>query len=199
MAFCVSYCNNGSSFVLVSLLTPVCSSMCVDVPHPDLSTVPVTVSPTGSHTPSLCTPSMITVSSVTAYHMLGPCCHVVNMSHHWVLLYYSSNSVITTKPPAQAAKPLAPVVTKPSASVTKPPTPVTSKLQQTTAAPASPAKSASSAKVSGTTKPPVKVTGPVNGNECYFWRTTGCSFGKNCHNKHIPSHKGIDKKPWHMK
>ncbi|KAJ8317156.1 hypothetical protein KUTeg_005060 [Tegillarca granosa] len=41
-----------------------------------------------------------------------------------------------------------------------------------------------------------KVSGPVNGDECYFWRTTGCSFGDKCRNKHIPSHAGIDKKPW---
>ena len=160
---------------------------------------PVSVSPTDSHTTSLCTPCMITLPTITAYHMLCPCCHVVITSNHRVLSYCSSNSVITTKPPAQAAKPSAPAMTKPSASVTKPPTLVTTKHQQTTAAPTSPGKSAGSAKVSGTTKPPVKVTGPVNGNECYFWRTTGCSFGKNCHNKHIPSHKGIDKKPWHMK
>ncbi|KAL1423255.1 hypothetical protein MTO96_021236 [Rhipicephalus appendiculatus] len=37
-----------------------------------------------------------------------------------------------------------------------------------------------------------KVSGPVNGNECYFWRTTGCSYGDNCYYEHIPSHKGID-------
>ena len=41
-----------------------------------------------------------------------------------------------------------------------------------------------------------KLTGPVNGDECYFWRTTGCSFGKSCHYKHIPAQKGVDKKPW---
>lgn len=42
-----------------------------------------------------------------------------------------------------------------------------------------------------------KLSGPVNGDECYFWRTTGCSFGKTCRYKHIPTHKGIDRKPWH--
>lgn len=41
-----------------------------------------------------------------------------------------------------------------------------------------------------------KLKGPVNGGECYFWRTTGCAFGDSCKHKHIPSHKGIDKKPW---
>ena len=45
-------------------------------------------------------------------------------------------------------------------------------------------------------KNPVKASGPVNGNECYFWRTTGCSYGDKCRNAHIPAHKGIDKKPW---
>lgn len=42
-----------------------------------------------------------------------------------------------------------------------------------------------------------KLKGPVNGDECYFWRTTGCQFlnGK-CRYRHVPEHKGIDKKPW---
>ncbi|XP_065919574.1 uncharacterized protein [Dysidea avara] len=40
---------------------------------------------------------------------------------------------------------------------------------------------------------PSKKTGPVNGNECYFWRTTGCHFGRKCHYKHIPQHRGIDR------
>ncbi|KAL0964620.1 hypothetical protein UPYG_G00326540 [Umbra pygmaea] len=38
--------------------------------------------------------------------------------------------------------------------------------------------------------------GPVNGNECYFWRTTGCHFGEKCRYKHIPEQKGQDRKPW---
>ncbi|GAB1605880.1 protein STIP1 homolog isoform X1, partial [Argonauta hians] len=42
-----------------------------------------------------------------------------------------------------------------------------------------------------------KQSGPVNGNECYFWRTTGCQFGDKCHYRHCPDHKGIDLKPWH--
>jgi RNA recognition motif-containing protein len=42
-----------------------------------------------------------------------------------------------------------------------------------------------------------KVSGPVNGNECYFWRTTGCTYPKTCRYLHVPEHKGIDKKPWH--
>lgn len=41
-----------------------------------------------------------------------------------------------------------------------------------------------------------KIQGPVNGGECYFWRTTGCGFDENCKYNHIPEHKGIDKKPW---
>ncbi|GIX90306.1 tetratricopeptide repeat protein 31 [Caerostris darwini] len=41
-----------------------------------------------------------------------------------------------------------------------------------------------------------KRTGPVNGNECYFWRTTGCTHGDQCRYKHIRQHKGIDKKNW---
>ncbi|XP_067909208.1 uncharacterized protein [Heterodontus francisci] len=41
-----------------------------------------------------------------------------------------------------------------------------------------------------------KRRGPVDGDECYFWRTTGCHFGGKCHYKHIPEHRGVDKKPW---
>lgn len=37
-----------------------------------------------------------------------------------------------------------------------------------------------------------KKSGPVNGDECYFWRTTGCTFGSNCRYKHVPRHKGVD-------
>ncbi|KAL4641053.1 hsp70-Hsp90 organizing protein 1-like isoform X3, partial [Arapaima gigas] len=36
--------------------------------------------------------------------------------------------------------------------------------------------------------------GPVNGDECYFWRTTGCLFGDKCRYKHIPEHCGRDRK-----
>ncbi|CAL1261863.1 unnamed protein product [Larinioides sclopetarius] len=42
--------------------------------------------------------------------------------------------------------------------------------------------------------PEKKLTGPVNGNECYFWRTTGCAHGASCRYQHIKEHKGIDKK-----
>ncbi|KAM9847652.1 uncharacterized protein ACBR49_008973 isoform 2-T2 [Aulostomus maculatus] len=38
--------------------------------------------------------------------------------------------------------------------------------------------------------------GPVNGDECYFWRTTGCHFGDKCRYKHIPDQRGKDRKPW---
>ncbi|KAJ8404916.1 hypothetical protein AAFF_G00333030 [Aldrovandia affinis] len=38
--------------------------------------------------------------------------------------------------------------------------------------------------------------GPINGNECYFWRTTGCHFGDKCRFKHIPEQQGRDRKPW---
>ncbi|XP_005100007.2 uncharacterized protein LOC101855261 [Aplysia californica] len=41
-----------------------------------------------------------------------------------------------------------------------------------------------------------KQTGPVNGDECYFWRTTGCTFGSDCKWQHFPKSKGIDRKPW---
>ncbi|KAL6101850.1 uncharacterized protein ACO6RY_17009 [Pungitius sinensis] len=38
--------------------------------------------------------------------------------------------------------------------------------------------------------------GPVNGDQCYFWRTTGCHFGDKCRYKHIPDQKSKDRKPW---
>ena len=38
--------------------------------------------------------------------------------------------------------------------------------------------------------------GPVNEEECYFWRTTGCHFGDKCRYKHFPDQKGQDRKPW---
>ncbi|KAL3864932.1 hypothetical protein ACJMK2_006575 [Sinanodonta woodiana] len=41
-----------------------------------------------------------------------------------------------------------------------------------------------------------KQTGPVNGNECYFWRTTGCQFGDKCRWEHLPQSRGMDRKPW---
>ncbi|TRY84082.1 hypothetical protein DNTS_008928, partial [Danionella cerebrum] len=37
--------------------------------------------------------------------------------------------------------------------------------------------------------------GPVNEDECYFWRTTGCHFGDRCRYKHIPDHRGKDWQP----
>lgn len=43
-----------------------------------------------------------------------------------------------------------------------------------------------------TSVPRVKKSGPVNGDECYFWRTTGCAFGSQCYYLHIPAHEGID-------
>ncbi|XP_038678274.1 tetratricopeptide repeat protein 31 isoform X1 [Scyliorhinus canicula] len=42
----------------------------------------------------------------------------------------------------------------------------------------------------------LKRRGPVDDDECYFWRTTGCHFGDKCRYKHIPDHRGVDKKPW---
>ncbi|XP_062318906.1 uncharacterized protein zgc:123010 [Osmerus eperlanus] len=38
--------------------------------------------------------------------------------------------------------------------------------------------------------------GPVNGDECYFWRSTGCHFGDKCRYKHFPEQRGKDRKPW---
>eukprot|EP00794_Sanderia_malayensis_P005564 gene5564-6251_t len=44
-----------------------------------------------------------------------------------------------------------------------------------------------------------KVTGPVNGNECYFWRTTGCVFENHCRYKHAEETKGVDLAKVHAK
>ncbi|KAF0305486.1 Tetratricopeptide repeat protein 31 [Amphibalanus amphitrite] len=41
-----------------------------------------------------------------------------------------------------------------------------------------------------------KLTGPVGDGECYFWRTSDCSYGTSCKYKHIAANKGIDRKPW---
>lgn len=37
---------------------------------------------------------------------------------------------------------------------------------------------------------------PINGDECFYWRTTGCFYGDKCRFKHIPDQRGRDKKPW---
>ncbi|KAK6300870.1 hypothetical protein J4Q44_G00289680 [Coregonus suidteri] len=37
---------------------------------------------------------------------------------------------------------------------------------------------------------------PINGDECFFWRTTGCLYGDKCHFKHKPDQRGRDRKPW---
>ncbi|KAL7404206.1 hypothetical protein ABVT39_011436 [Epinephelus coioides] len=37
---------------------------------------------------------------------------------------------------------------------------------------------------------------PINGDECFYWRTTGCFYGDKCRFKHIPDQQGRDKKPW---
>ncbi|XP_063232896.1 uncharacterized protein LOC134536833 [Bacillus rossius redtenbacheri] len=42
-----------------------------------------------------------------------------------------------------------------------------------------------------------KSYGPVNGDECYFWRTSGCAFGDKCRFRHAKENKGIDIKSWH--
>ncbi len=38
----------------------------------------------------------------------------------------------------------------------------------------------------------LKKPGPVNGTECYYWRTTGCQFGIQCRYEHLPENKGVD-------
>uniref|UniRef100_S4RIE8 Zgc:123010 n=1 Tax=Petromyzon marinus TaxID=7757 RepID=S4RIE8_PETMA len=40
-----------------------------------------------------------------------------------------------------------------------------------------------------------KKRGPINGNECYFWRTTGCTFEDRCRFRHVPENRSVDLKP----
>ncbi|XP_034756998.1 tetratricopeptide repeat protein 31-like isoform X2 [Etheostoma cragini] len=37
---------------------------------------------------------------------------------------------------------------------------------------------------------------PIYGDECFYWRTTGCFYGDKCRFKHIPDQQGQDNKPW---
>ncbi|KAJ8001672.1 hypothetical protein DPEC_G00171890 [Dallia pectoralis] len=37
---------------------------------------------------------------------------------------------------------------------------------------------------------------PINGDECFFWRTTGCLYRDKCRFKHKPDQRGKDRKPW---
>nr|XP_019963345.1 PREDICTED: polyadenylate-binding protein, cytoplasmic and nuclear-like [Paralichthys olivaceus] len=39
-------------------------------------------------------------------------------------------------------------------------------------------------------------TAPVNGHECFYWRTTGCFYGDKQRFRHIPDQQGQSKKPW---
>ncbi len=57
--------------------------------------------------------------------------------------------------------------------------------------PENPMLASSSSTASGSS---AKKHGPVNGNECYYWRTSGCVFGAKCRFRHIPGNKGIDSK-----
>ncbi|KAM4702823.1 uncharacterized protein WCC33_011350 [Rhinophrynus dorsalis] len=33
-------------------------------------------------------------------------------------------------------------------------------------------------------------------SECYYWRSSGCTFGDKCRYRHIPENKGVDRKVW---
>ncbi|XP_056264913.1 uncharacterized protein LOC130189923 isoform X2 [Pseudoliparis swirei] len=37
---------------------------------------------------------------------------------------------------------------------------------------------------------------PINGDECFYWRTSGCFYGDACRFKHTADQRGRDKKPW---
>ncbi|XP_054260263.1 uncharacterized protein LOC128984907 isoform X2 [Macrosteles quadrilineatus] len=65
-----------------------------------------------------------------------------------------------------------------------------------TQAPTSVRPSASVKKIPVVEKPsPGKPRPPPKTEECFYWRTMGCSYGGKCFNLHIPEHKGIDLKP----
>ncbi|XP_076584859.1 uncharacterized protein LOC143319633 isoform X1 [Chaetodon auriga] len=36
---------------------------------------------------------------------------------------------------------------------------------------------------------------PIDGDVCFYWRTTGCFYGDKCRFKHIPDQQGRDKRP----
>lgn len=52
-------------------------------------------------------------------------------------------------------------------------------------------RSVAKTKTKGST---VEFKGPVNGDECFFWRQGGCIHGEKCKYRHVPKHKGIDLK-----
>ncbi|KAM9326805.1 uncharacterized protein PAF06_003033 [Gastrophryne carolinensis] len=37
---------------------------------------------------------------------------------------------------------------------------------------------------------------PHKTNECFYWRSSGCTYGDKCRYRHIPDNRGVDKKPW---
>ncbi|XP_029381964.1 hsp70-Hsp90 organizing protein-like isoform X2 [Echeneis naucrates] len=37
---------------------------------------------------------------------------------------------------------------------------------------------------------------PINGDECFYWRTSGCVYGDKCRFKHIADQQGRNRKPW---
>ncbi|GAA6230778.1 STI1-like protein isoform X1 [Lates japonicus] len=37
---------------------------------------------------------------------------------------------------------------------------------------------------------------PTIGDECFYWRTTGCIYGDKCRFRHIPDQQGRNRKPW---
>lgn len=95
----------------------------------------------------------------------------------------NSNSLLSSKPAvSEHTKPRQPTTVPGSTKISL----IPSKNLASLSAGAAPSESAD------------KPSGPVNGDECYFWRTTGCQFAEACRYRHVQAHKGIDKKPWQI-
>ncbi|XP_053548530.1 uncharacterized protein LOC128640180 [Bombina bombina] len=41
-----------------------------------------------------------------------------------------------------------------------------------------------------------KKKGAAKTTECFYWRSTGCSFGDKCRYKHVPENRGVDRRQW---
>jgi len=145
---------------------------------------------------------------------------IVNGAQDIIIRKNKSTTVVKTSPSPTAATTTAPTIT--TAKVTKVSsvasswsTPISiSKAQTTAAIITTPATTCNNITINNNnndskssnknTTPKIiqnqinmiRPKGPVNGDECYFYRTTGCVFGDSCKFKHISKNKGVDRKPW---
>ncbi|XP_006825971.1 uncharacterized protein LOC100368918 [Saccoglossus kowalevskii] len=124
----------------------------------------------------------------------------LEMQGQRILIKFPDNPIVNGQPRTTVIKKNHP--TSSSIPATSSALPSTIKINQKIVTPANAAvpsspTSTNTTDVNDSLEPRHKLKGPVNGDECYFWRTTGCAFGDKCHYEHLPESKGIDKKPWH--